>query len=264
MMKSTKTIFSVVVVAVYPTLQLTLFHPVHGFSITPTRYATTLKTANFVVPNSRYHGDAAVIPTTMSPSSRTTTTFLQAGLFGGTFGGGGGSTDEKKDAILGSYEIVSPDADDTTTIVLFESLSDYICNEWAQLFVNGNIKLTTPVKLETFVSPQSSSSDDVETASGVRLIFQKRDSGYKSKREEEEEEDQSGQKAKKKQNEEPRQGGVEIMVEKLRGQGRPFRITAKRCEVDDDTTIKEMSEETIVHELQTAIDVWKKDMKLKK
>merc|ERR1712238_629460 len=55
--------------------------------------------------------------------------------------------------------------------------------------------------------------------------------------------------------EEKKQGGVQIFVEKL---SRSLRVRAVRCEIDDDTVIKEMSEEVIIRELQKAINVWKK------
>jgi hypothetical protein len=36
-------------------------------------------------------------------------------------------------------------------------------------------------------------------------------------------------------------------------------VVAKWCDVEDDTLIKEISEEKIKSELHTAIDVWKKN-----
>ncbi|KAL3899532.1 MAG: hypothetical protein SGARI_006439 [Bacillariaceae sp.] len=172
----------------------------------------------------------------------------------GWFGGGGG-TDSKKDAVLGTYDI-SSSADPE---VQFESLSDFIRNKWAVLFTNGNIKLTTPVKLDQIALSVSSEDDGVNVASGVRLLFQKVDTGYKSKDEEEREETGGTEtkKKKKKEKDEPSQGGVEILVEQM--EDGKLRVVAKRCDVEDDTMIKEMSEEKILAELQTAIDVWKKD-----
>merc|ERR1712238_123395 len=57
--------------------------------------------------------------------------------------------------------------------------------------------------------------------------------------------------------EEKKQGGVQIFVEKLSGS---LQVRAVRCEIDDDTVIKEMSEEAIIRELQKAINVWKKEI----
>ena len=170
----------------------------------------------------------------------------------GWFGGGGG-TDSKKDAILGTFEI-SGSGDSQ---VLFESLSDFIRNKWAVLFTDGNIKLTTPVKLDQIALSVSSEEDGVNVASGVRLLFQKVDTGYKSKEEEEREEKGETESKKKEEKDEPSQGGVEILVEQM--EDGKLRVVAKRCDIDDDTMIKEMSEEKILAELQMAIDVWKKD-----
>jgi hypothetical protein len=59
-----------------------------------------------------------------------------------------------------------------------------------------------------------------------------------------------------KKKDEKKQGGVEILVEKLSSSS--LQVRAKRCEIDDDTMIKEMSEEVIIQELKKAIGVWKK------
>jgi hypothetical protein len=37
------------------------------------------------------------------------------------------------------------------------------------------------------------------------------------------------------------------------------KVQARRCDIDDDTMVKEMSEATIVKELNKAINTWKKD-----
>ena len=171
-------------------------------------------------------------------------------FLGGMFGGNDPKSKEK-DAILRTYDINVDDKD-----VQFESLADYIQNNWVQLFVTGNIELTTPVQIQQVVLDTENADDGVEAEASVRLLFQKIDTGYKSKKDEESEtndDEDSGSSSKK---EEPKQGGVEILVQKL---ANGLRIQARRCEIDDDTTIKEMSEETIVRELEMAIDVWKKN-----
>lgn len=136
--------------------------------------------------------------------------------------------------------------------VEFEGLGDYLV-EWSKMFTNGGIKLTTPVGVETI-----SSDDNVR----VRLIFKDTNTGYKNRNEESE----SGQYRKvtdetktKKKEDKKKQGGVEILVSNPPGAG--LQVTASRCEVDDDTVIKEMSEETILLELQQAIEVWKRETK---
>lgn len=205
-------------------------------------------------------------PLTLTPP---TTVSLQAsgGFFGGMFGGAtiDQKKDEKKDAVLAMYDVGINNNDNIN--VQFESLSDYIINKWAPLFLTGTIKLTTDVEVLN-LPPNSSSSnieDGVEATAGCQLIFKKIDTGYKSKNEEGEgsyqrqSSDNNNDDSKKKK-EEKKQGGVEILVEKLSsGSSSSLQVRAKRCEVEDDTMIKEMSEEVIIQELQKAIDVWKKE-----
>jgi hypothetical protein len=233
------------------------FSVANAFSIVVPSATTTTKTATTrsVLPCPHH------VPTA---TSRVTTRRIPSssslhGIFG--FGGGNSSADpkDKIDAVLGSYDITADNVD-----VAFNSLSDYIQNKWIGLFDNENIKLTTPVVIEKFevVSP----SDEVHIASGVRLLFQKKKADYKSKKDEvkdeQKQQQQQTQDKKKKRDDEPNEGGVEIVVEKLSGNNK-LRVRAKRCEVDEDTLIKEMSEETILSELKTAIDVWKKDIRPK-
>jgi hypothetical protein len=92
--------------------------------------------------------------------------------------------------------------------------------------------------------------------SAVQILFQKVDTGYKSREEEEEEEEESSQQ-KDKEKKEVKQGGVEVLVEKTSDDS--VQVRARRCEIGKGTIIKEMSEETILKELQKALDVWKKE-----
>jgi hypothetical protein len=79
------------------------------------------------------------------------------------------------------------------------------------------------------------------------------DTGYRSKTEEGDapRKKAEGDDSKKKKKKEKKQGGVEILVEKLSFGG--IRVRARRCDLDEDTMIKEMSEKAIIAELQTAI-----------
>jgi hypothetical protein len=161
------------------------------------------------------------------------------------FGFGGDKTKSSDD--LASYpKLASSDQK-------YESLSEYI-RSWSELLESGGIRLTTPGKVEvvTAVEPQ----DDVVSSQGVQIIFQKTDTGYKSKEEEEAmERGEEEEKPKKKKG--VKEGGVEILVEKLATD--EVRVRVRRCNMDEDTVIKEMSEETILEELKKAIDVWKKE-----
>lgn len=197
------------------------------------------------------------IQRTAAAAASKTTLF---GMFGNKMFGGG--SDTKENAVLGTFDIPASLSTSTTA---FESLSDYLQNKWARLLVDGNIALTTPVKVESIGASSSPSSDDdddedVKMVKGVRLLFQKVNTGYQDKeREERKKESKDGGDDKKKRRV-PSQGGVEILVEQLKSSGQ-LRVRARRCAIDEETVIKEMSEETIVRELQTAIDVWKKDSK---
>lgn len=123
--------------------------------------------------------------------------FLLHGFLDGIFGGGGGESEKDElNAILATYDIKDVSSKDVDT--RFESLSDYITNRWIDLFVSGNIKLTTPVKVsKTSESDNDNDNDDsttttavsakeetVDEVRGCRLVFQKVDTGYKSKGEE--------------------------------------------------------------------------------
>jgi hypothetical protein len=185
-------------------------------------------------------------PTTIIASPLSSSSTSLNGLFGGIFG----SADQKQDAMLGSFDIAVKENADSN--VSFESLSDYIRNMWTQLFVKGDIKLTTPVVVQQITSVAK--EDGVEMATGVRLLFKKVDTGYKSKAEEDVDNERKGGGQNKGTQS---QGGVEILVEKMDNQR--LRVRARRCEIEDDTVIKEMSEETILHELKEAIAAWQKE-----
>jgi hypothetical protein len=138
----------------------------------------------------------------------------------------------------------------------FEALSEYI-RLWAALFEDEEKKrmgLTTPVK----VFPSIPSSDTTASSS-VRIVFQKTKTGdnyNQGSKSSEKETNDDGPKKKKK----PKlEGGVEVLVEALDGGN--MIVRARRTEFDEDTLIKEMSEETILKELKKAMDVWRRDNK---
>lgn len=139
----------------------------------------------------------------------------------------------------------------------FDALSEYI-RLWADLFEDESkqrMGLTTPVK----IFPSKSDADGVMASSGARIVFQKTKTGdkYTSKKEDKKVEDSDAAKRKKKK--ERLEGGVEVLVETL--DGGDMVVRARRCDVDEDTLIKEMSEETILKELKRAMDVWRRDNK---
>lgn len=122
----------------------------------------------------------------------------------------------------------------------YDGLSEYV-RQWAMLLESeeGGSGLTTPVKVVT-------------SAEGAKILFKPKQIAYKSKDEERAAEEGTAEKKK----EPKKQGGVEILVKKLDNE---VEVRAKRCDMDEDTMIREMSEQTIVDGLKKAINVWKKD-----
>lgn len=205
---------------------------------------------NFYQPACRFNS-LVVIPTDKK--------LVLRGFLDGLFGGGEDEKD-RQNAVLASIDISDVDGQDINT--RFESLSDFITNKWIGLFASGDIKLTTPVKVskigtaaEIDPNAESGGTEHIVDSEGCRLVFQKVDTGYNSKKEE-----KSTSSTKKKQK--PKQGGVEVLVQKISSTNVEqsfLRIVARRCEVDEDTMIKEMSEEIIMNELRKAIDVWNRE-----
>jgi len=215
-------------------------------------------------------GRTAPAPVT-TPASATTpvTTTTQLSLFGSNMFG---TNDNKKlkDNELATYPSLYTNGDDRTVDGTFDSLSTYL-DSWSQLFESsgkgGVLKLTTPVKvlpLELVASSVSdrngngNENDDdsvrVVASNGLRLIFQNVDTGYSNKKDEQQQQQKQDNGDDKKKKKPKLQGGVEIVVEKINND---VRVRARRCNFNDETIIKEMSEETIVKELEKAISVWK-------
>jgi len=187
------------------------------------------------------------------PRVTSESSFLLQGFLDGLFG----DSSNSEDGLLATYDI---NVDSKDVDIRFESLSDYITNKWINLFESGEIKLTTPVKLlkgENGIGQDDSSRPgNTVRSSSCRLVFQKVDSGYES-----DEEEESADSESKSSDKEQKQGGVEIEVQMISENdvAKSLRVEARRCEIDENTMIKEMSEEKIVKELQKAIDVWKKN-----
>jgi hypothetical protein len=118
----------------------------------------------------------------------------------------------------------------------YHALLEYV-RQWAKLLESE--RLTTPVKVVT-------------TDEGAKILFMPKEIAYKSKSEERAAEEGNTENKKKPS----MNGGIEIRVEKSDGE---VVIRAKRCDMDEDTMIREMSEEAIVDGLKKAIHVWTKD-----
>ena len=148
----------------------------------------------------------------------------------------------------------------------FEQLSQYV-QQWSGAY-EGDRKgtgLTTPVLVRKSRKP-ASEIDGVAARSGIRILFQTTNTGdrYKSASEEKQDEKErtGGGVPKKTTSTTPivakgrKEGGVEILVEKTTEGA--LRVRARRCNVDDKTIVKEMSEEVIVKSLKKAVEAWAK------
>lgn len=147
----------------------------------------------------------------------------------------------------------------SNTDVKFESLVGFITT-WSQKFEDDRkgMGLSTPVKIKASLEELGESDGNIVEEGGVQILFKATKTGdtYKNKKEEDAEEEGAREAKKKKKKGPPKEGGVEIRVEKLANG--EVQLRARRCEVDEDTTIKEMSEEAILSELKAAVDAWKK------
>ena len=147
----------------------------------------------------------------------------------------------------------------------FEQLRQYV-KQWSMNY-EGDRKgtgLTTPVLVRKS-RKLPSKFEGVEARSGVRILFQTTNTGdrYKSATEEKREEKERSSVTKKAPattNAKPiitkaqKEGGVEVLVEKTT-EGN-IRVRARRCNVDNKTIVKEMSEEVIVKSLKSALQAW--------
>lgn len=119
--------------------------------------------------------------------------------------------------------------------------------EWARLFETSPASktgLTSPVRISRSKAPPN--------AFGVEINFETTNTGDRyttSKEDRKEEKLRSNYSEKKISPTKRKDGGVEILVEKYP----TFRIRARRCNMDDKTVIKEMSETAILKRLQQDI-----------
>ena len=172
-------------------------------------------------------------------------------LFGNLFGSETKEDEQLQEGELAriSYQLSSNDNPTTK----FDSLSRMIL-EWSKIFFSEENKagLTTPVTLVEL--PQQQGTGDITNYSGVQLLFKTGTTGGKSAYQDKD--DEKNEKSSK-QKEEVKEGGVGIRVEQL--QNGDLQVTAKRCNVDEDTMIKEMSEQTIIESLRKAVAAWKNE-----
>jgi len=129
---------------------------------------------------------------------------------------------------------------------------------------SGKRKLATPIRVAPSTKQSNLSREGVKNRAGVRLLFLPTNTGsaYMSKAEERAREQETGGKtssstAPRTRRTKP-EGGVEVLVEITTDD--KLRVRARRCNIADDTVLKEISEETILKRLKESLEVWIKDI----
>mmetsp|Transcript_14998 Transcript_14998/g.28519 ORF Transcript_14998/g.28519 Transcript_14998/m.28519 type:complete len:268 (-) Transcript_14998:363-1166(-) len=215
----------------------------------PSLFSATKKIIQFSSPTTS-QTTSSILSTTSSSSS--------LHLFGNIFGNNDAEDDQQNlqenELARFSHELSSEDA----AHVKFDSLSIMI-SEWSKFFTDPdkNMGLTTPVVLVELKSDEDNTdTDDVTNFSGVQFLFQKGKTGGKSAYQDKDDEKNS-EKNKKDREDAVKDGGVEVKVNQLSNGN--LSVTAKRCEIEEGTVVKEMSEQTIVDSLRKVMVAWKKE-----
>jgi len=218
-------------------------------------------------------GGFSVIPSHTAPrtnSHRVTTSVTHVNLFGNLFGDNTKDYEDQEDLQgdeIARFSNLSSGSDDDLH-VKFDSLSIMI-SEWSRLFIDEEdsevhgsdgkkMGLTTPVTVVPLVKQSFDVGDAVggvaavAELSGVQLLFKKPKVGGRSAyKDKDEDEDKESKK------ETIKEGGVEVQVQQL--SNGELQVSAKRCEIEEGTMIKEMSEQTILGSLREAIRAWRKE-----
>lgn len=183
-------------------------------------------------------------------------------MFGNLFGGGDDGSDKSKGelASFSNLEKSTADAD-----VAFDSISTYLV-EWANLFEGDGGKergLTTPVTVSTLTAPvpvgngDEAQDDDTEViaSSGVKFTFKPPKNAFDDRKDKDD-----GENTDKKKKKATSPGGVQVIaLKKIASDGGEVevRVLASRCDIDEGTIIKEMSEQCIVDDLRKAVKIWR-------
>jgi len=144
----------------------------------------------------------------------------------------------------------------------YDQLVEYLSG-WGEMLAESGKGLTTPVRAEMTMTPESNLPKGVVRQDSVRLLFLPTATGknYLSREEEKalEKDRSSGSTPKRSLSALlKKEGGIEVVIEVLDASDK-IRVRAKRCNYGNDAVIKELSEETILKRLQGAIDTWLKD-----
>mmetsp|Transcript_9990 Transcript_9990/g.15005 ORF Transcript_9990/g.15005 Transcript_9990/m.15005 type:complete len:220 (+) Transcript_9990:80-739(+) len=136
---------------------------------------------------------------------------------------------------------------DVNIDVKFDSLSIMI-SSWSNMF-SDHKKMGLTTAVDVVELPKSGDS------AGVQLLFKKGKGGRFAYRDKDDKNDDGD---KKKQKEDSvKEGGVQVMINKLSDGN--LEVIASRCEIEEGTIIKEMSEQTIIDSLGQTMKAWKKE-----
>lgn len=175
------------------------------------------------------------------------------------FGFGETKTDDRQGLLEGELARFSNLSSASNVDVKFDSLSIMIA-EWSKLFIDNQddkkkktMGLTTPVTVVPLPKGSSASNnEDVVDSTGVQLLFQKGKGGRSAYQDKDDEKNETKEKVAP-----VKDGGVEVRVEKMNDGS--IQVVASRCEIEEGTLIKEMSEETILESLRKAVGAWTKE-----
>lgn len=161
---------------------------------------------------------------------------------------------------------LAEDASDEVVRVKYERLKEYI-EEWA---VAMFVKKTTGTGLTTPVTVEASRRDASATSSSVKILFKQTATGsaYTSKDEERAMERQMGGSTNNKsQNtdkvipmrKQKKEGGLEVVIEMKPGEtpgSLKLRVRGRRCNMGDNTVVKEISEGVLLKKSKEAVQFW--------
>ena len=207
-------------------------------------------TAAFVSPQGNKYGhhfhvgvhdrEAAYPKHICSPRSST-----KLNLFGNLFGNDDTDRENKELARFSNLLVSS----DMNIDVKFDSLSIMV-SSWSKMFSGNHKKMGLTTAVDVVELPKSDDS------AGVQLLFKKGMGGRSAYSDKDDKNDDDGDKKKDKE-EKIKEGGVQVMINKT--PDGDLEVIAKRCEIEEETMIKEMSEQTIIDSLGQAMQAWKKE-----
>jgi len=201
----------------------------------------------FVSPHSRYgqrfHVAININDCVAASEHIFSTCSTKLNLLGNLFGNDVADVETKELARFSNLLVSS----DVNIDVKFDSLSIMI-SSWSKMF-SDHKKMGLTTAVDVVELPKSGDS------AGVQLLFKKGKGGRFAYRDKDDKKDDGD---KKKQKEDSvKEGGVQVMINKLSDGN--LEVIASRCEIEEGTIIKEMSEQTIIDSLGQTMKAWKKE-----